>query len=120
MLESVRPDINLKTTTRFQEVEARDGVDAQVSLEKQKKSASNRLPKSAWGTRGLASDALNTFLLGFLSRRRLVVSKNDLEADQFGVLFRATQQRKIRTCSRVVLSFSIDKTVLRLNRLQTP
>ena len=36
MLESLRPDINLKTTTRFQAVEARDGVDAQVSFEKQK------------------------------------------------------------------------------------
>ena len=36
MLESVRPDINLKTTSRFQGAAARDGVDAQVSFEKQK------------------------------------------------------------------------------------
>ena len=32
----MRPDINLKTTSRFQGVEARDGVDAQVSFEKKK------------------------------------------------------------------------------------
>jgi len=50
-----------------------------------------------------------TILLGFFSRRRLVVSENNLEAEQFGVLFRATQQRKIRTCSRVAMSFSLEK-----------
>ena len=52
MLESVRPDINLKTTTRFQEVEARDGVDAQVSLEKQKKIGKQSAAEKRWGNEG--------------------------------------------------------------------
>ena len=61
-----------------------------------------------------------TLFTWFLFATTSCSQRNNLEADQLGVLFRATQQRNIRTCSRVALSFSVDKTVLRLNRLQTP
>ena len=61
-----------------------------------------------------------TFLIGFFSRRRLLVSEKFQGGTIWCAISSDTAEKKIRTCSRVALSFSVDKTILRPNRLQTP